>query len=438
MDAVRMVLVLLLAVVVSRVLARLSPIKLPLPLLQIGIGAALSFVIGFNVRLDPDVFLLLFIAPLLFLDGWRIPKGAFFSNWRPIFTLAFGLVVFTVVGLGPFIDKMIPAIPLAVAFAVAAILSPTDPVAVSAITAGAPIPARLMHILEGEALLNDASGLVCFRFAVAAALTGSFSLSETFVSFIKTAVGGLLAGVVISWSACAAYHWLSRRTGEEPGTPILISILVPFAAYLAAEHIQVSGILAAAAAGISMHYATLIGRSLATTRMQGSAIWDMLQLALNGVIFVLLGEQLPGIVARMPDIARDSGAGSQWRLFIYLAAITVALGVLRFVWIWASIEAARLFTSLRGEARSQPTSRFLAVASLAGVKGAVTLAGILTLPLAMPDGSALSYCAAITDSAALRCSISPSPSTCRSTGCRCSAWSTGSIGSPARRRPCAF
>jgi monovalent cation/hydrogen antiporter len=122
--------------------------------------------------------------------------------------------------------------------------------------------------------------------------------------------------------------------------------------------------------------------------MQGSAIWDMLQLALNGVIFVLLGEQLPGIVARMPDIARDSGAGSQWRLFIYLAAITVALGVLRFVWIWASIEAARLFTSLRGEARSQPTSRFLAVASLAGVKGAVTLAGILTLPLAMPDGSA--------------------------------------------------
>src|ERR1700730_13888214 len=146
MDAVRMVLVLLLAVVVSRVLARLSPIELPLPLLQIGIGAALSFVIGFNVRLDPDVFLLLFIAPLLFLDGWRIPKGAFFNNWRPILTLAFGLVVFTVVCLGPFIDKMLPAIPLSVAFAVAAILSPTDAVAVPAISAGAPIPPRLMHI----------------------------------------------------------------------------------------------------------------------------------------------------------------------------------------------------------------------------------------------------------------------------------------------------
>lgn len=100
MDAVRMVLVLLLAVVVSRVLSRLSPIKLPLPILQIGIGAAVSYMIGFEVRLDPDIFFLLFIAPLLFLDGWRIPKGAFLTNWRPILTLAFGLVVFTVIGLG--------------------------------------------------------------------------------------------------------------------------------------------------------------------------------------------------------------------------------------------------------------------------------------------------------------------------------------------------
>src|SRR5438477_8647734 len=185
MDAVRMVLVLLLAVVVSRILGRLSPIRLPLPILQIGIGAVVSYVIGFDVAFDPDVFFLLLIAPLLFLDGWRIPKGAFVSDWGPILTLAIGLVVFTVVGLGPLIDTMIPAIPLSVAFAVAAMLSPTDAVSVSAISAGTPIPARLMRILEGEALLNDASGLVCFRFAVAAALTGSFSLADASLSFLK-------------------------------------------------------------------------------------------------------------------------------------------------------------------------------------------------------------------------------------------------------------
>jgi CPA1 family monovalent cation:H+ antiporter len=382
-----MVLVLLLAVVVSRILARLLPIRVPLPILQIGIGTALSYLVGFEVRLEPDIFFLLFIAPLLFLDGWRISKQAFLTDWRPILTLAFGLVVFTVVGLGPFIHKMIPAIPLAVAFAVAAILSPTDAVAVSAISAGAPIPARLMHILEGEALLNDASGLVCFRFAVVAALTGGFSLSDALLSFLQTAAGGLLAGVVISFAASTAYHWFSRRMGEEPGTPILISLLIPFAAYLAAERLGVSGILAAAAAGVWMHYADLLGRPLAITRIRGSAVWEMLQLALNGVIFVLLGEQLPGVVARMPDIARGAGAGSPWWLLFYVAAITVALGVLRVVWIWASIEAARVFTSVRGEVRSRPTPRFLGVASLAGAKGAVTFAGILTLPVAIPDGS---------------------------------------------------
>lgn len=388
MQAVTMVLVLLLAVVVSKIIARLLPVKLPLPILQIVIGAILSYVIGFNVRLDPGVFFLVFIPPLLFLDGWRIPKNALFKDWRPIVTLAFGLVIFTVIGIGFFIDSLIPAVSLAVAFAVAAILSPTDPVAVSAIASGAPIPARLMHILEGEALFNDASGLVCFQFAVAAALTGSFSLADASLSFLKLAAGGLFAGVVVAWGASLVYHWLTRWTGEEPGTPILISILIPFAAYLAAEHLGFSGILGAAAAGISMHYADLIGRFSAVTRMRRSAIWEMLQVALNGMIFVLLGEQLPGILASAPRIAGDIGVDNPWWLAIYVVAIAVALAILRFIWVWASLESARLLASLRGETRERPPLRFLLVAALAGVKGAVTLAGILTLPIAMPDGSA--------------------------------------------------
>jgi len=206
MEAITTVLVLLLAVLVSGILTRLARINLPLPLLQIAIGALLSAVIGFEVRLDPDIFFLLFIPPLLFLDGWRIPKGAFFRDWRPILIPAIGLVVFTVIGVGLLISQLIPAIPLAVAFALAAILSPTDPVAVSAITRGVPVPSRLMHILEGEALLNDASGLVCFRFAVAAALTGAFSFSEASAGFVLSAAGGLLAGAAVAWAASGAYR----------------------------------------------------------------------------------------------------------------------------------------------------------------------------------------------------------------------------------------
>ncbi|MBM0207646.1 Na+/H+ antiporter [Micromonospora sp. STR1s_5] len=386
MESVTIVLVLLLAVLVSGMLARLSPVNVPLPILQIVIGALLAAALNFDVRLDPEIFFLLFIPPLLFLDGWRIPKGALFRDWRPILTLAVGLVVFTVLGVGLLIDQLIPAVPLAVAFALAAILSPTDPVAVSAITRGIPIPARLMHILEGESLLNDASGLVCFRFAVAAALTGTFSLRDASAGFLLTAAGGLIAGTAVAWAASASYSLLSKRVGEEPGSQILISILIPFAAYLLAEHVHASGILAAAAAGISMHYADLTGRSQATTRMRRSAVWDMLQTALNGIIFVLLGQQLPGIFRQMPRIAESVGVGGALSLGLYVVVITVALTAVRFFWIGGSILVAGRFAKHRGEAWSAPSVLFPFIAALAGVRGAITLAGVLTLPMTMPGG----------------------------------------------------
>lgn len=149
MENVRIIPIFLVAVVVSTSLARLLPIKLPLPLLQIGLGACLAW-FGFGVPFEPHVFLLVFIPPLLFLDGWRIPKGAFFRDWRPILALAIGLVVVTVVGMGHFIHWLIPAVPIAVAFALAAILSPTDPVAVNAMTVRTPLPSRLMHIAKAS------------------------------------------------------------------------------------------------------------------------------------------------------------------------------------------------------------------------------------------------------------------------------------------------
>jgi CPA1 family monovalent cation:H+ antiporter len=382
-----MTLVFLFAVVVSSIVSRLLRGKLPLPIIQIAIGAMASGFTGFHVRLDSHIFFPLFIAPLLFLDGWRIPKSVLRNEWRSITTLALGLVVFTVVGVGFLIGGLIPSIPLAVAFAVAGVLAPTDPVAVSSISASAPIPTRLMHILEGEALFNDASGLVCFRFAVMAAITGHFSLGDASLTFVEIAAGGLLTGVVIAWGASAAYHWLTRWIGEEAGTPVLISILIPFVAYLAAERLGLSGIFAAVAAGISIHYANLIGRGTAVTRMRRTAVWDMLQVALNGIIFVLLGQQLPGILASVPRFAHEVPGGNAWWLAAYIVIITLGLAALRFVWVWASLTGRRLLAAVRGESRRRPSARFLLVAAMAGVKGAVTLAGVLTLPFTMPGGS---------------------------------------------------
>jgi CPA1 family monovalent cation:H+ antiporter len=385
MEDVRTVLIFLLAVVVSTFIARLVPIRLPLPLLQIALGACLAW-FGFGVRLDPHLFLLVFIPPLLFLDGWRIPKGAFFRDWRPILALAIGLVVFTVIGIGYFIHWLIPAVPLAVSLALAAILSPTDPVSVSAMTASTPLPSRVMHILEGESLLNDATGLVCFTFAVTAVLTGQFSIGSASVSFVTVAGGGALVGIAVIWIIGMLNRTLVRYAGEEPAPQVLISLLIPFAAYMVAEHLHLSGILAAAVAGIAMHYNELSGPALAVTRMQRTAVWDTVQAALNGVIFVLLGEQFPAMLTSLPQVAAAVGVGSGWHLLGHMLLITLGLGLLRFVWVWVAIMVTVFGAAWRGEVRTVPATRLLAVTAAAGVRGAITLAGILTLPLLMPNG----------------------------------------------------
>lgn len=386
MHEISMVLVFLLAVVVSGFIARLLPIRIPMPLLQIAIGACMSYVFGFDVALDPHLFFLLFIPPLLFLDGWRIPKGALFRDWKPILMLAIGLVIFTVVGVGFFIQWVIPAIPLAVAFALAAILSPTDPVAVSAMTDGSPLPSRLMHILEGESLLNDATGLVCFSFAVAALMTGDFSITEASKSFVMVAGGGVLIGLAVTWIIGTLNRILVRRTGEEPAIQILISLLIPFAAYLAAEQVHVSGVLAAAVAGIAMHYTDLAGRPQAATRMQRGAVWDTVQATLNGAIFILLGEQLPGIIRSLPEVAAESHINT-WHLLGVLLAITIMLGILRFAWVWVSLRLTVFHAALLGKKRTMPHTRLILVTATAGCRGAITLAGILTLPFLMSDGT---------------------------------------------------
>ncbi len=386
MESVGVVLAMLLAVIASGYVVRVLPVPLPLPLVQIALGAVIAGVFNHGVVLDPEFFFLLFLPPLLFLDGWRIPKAGLFRDKFVILELALGLVVFTVVGAGFFIHWMIPSIPLAVAFALAAIISPTDPVAVSAIAARAPIPKRLMHILEGESLLNDATGLVCFRFAVAAALTGSFSIASASLTFLWVAVVGLGVGAAVTYTVSIAQKWLSNHFGEEAGSPILVSLLTPFGAYLLAEYLEASGILAAVAAGITMSYVELTGRVLASTRLQRAAVWDTVQFSLNGIVFVLLGEQLPGILRNAIAAVEQSGHLNPWWLAVYALAINIGLALLRFIWVWVSLRVSLFTAQEPGKRAARPQWRLVLATSLAGVRGAITLAGVMTLPLVMRDG----------------------------------------------------
>lgn len=389
MGSIELVLAMLLAVVVSGYLVRVLPFSLPLPLLQIALGAVISGVFDHGVTLDPDVFFLLFLPPLLFLDGWNIPKSGLLRDRAVILQLSLGLVVFTMLGAGFMIHWLIPAMPLAVAFALAAIVSPTDPVAVSSVAARASIPKRLMNILEGESLLNDASGLVCFRFAVAAAVTGSFSLLSASLTFLWVALVGLGIGAGFTWLVSATQQLLSRQFGQESGSPILVSLLIPFGAYLLAEAAQASGILAAVAAGVAMSYVELGGRALANTRVQRAAVWSTMQFALNGVVFVLMGEQLPRILHDARISLLQGGRPHAWWLLVYVLAINLALAALRYLWVLASLYAGRLFHRRRHRGQTQaarPHWRLVLATSLAGARGAITLAGVLTLPLSLGHG----------------------------------------------------
>jgi CPA1 family monovalent cation:H+ antiporter len=242
----------------------------------------------------------------------------------------------------------------------------------------------MMHILEGESLLNDASGLVCFRFAVAAALTGAFSVTDAAFSFLWVAFGGIAIGTGVTWGVSRTKSFVTRRYGEDGGAQILISLLIPFGSYLLAEHLHCSGILAAVAAGLTMGFVEATGEVAATTRIRRSTVWDTIQFAANGIIFVLLGEQLPAILASAAETVRFTGHREPWWLAIYVIALNLGLGALRFLWVWLSF---RLTLFRAGEWRRSPNWRIVAAMSFAGARGAITLAGVMTLPLALTDGS---------------------------------------------------
>ena len=386
MESIGLIFTILIAILLSGVIGRVLPWGIPLPLIQILLGIILAGVFEEGITLNPEVFFLLFIPPLLFLDGWRIPKDALRREKVSIFSLAFGLVLLTVVGLGYLIHWLIPAMPLTVSFALAAIMSPTDPVAVAGITRRLPVPHRLMLTLEGEALFNDASGLVAFKMAVLAAMTGVFSLTQATTSFIWVALAGLLTGFIVTWGLAFIRARYTQHFGEEQGAELLLSLLIPFAAYVVAEKIGASGILSAVAAGLTMSTIELSGHISPLTRMRRTTVWDSLQFTLNGFIFVLLGEQLPNIFTGAIRLVKQTGHHNPWWLIIYALVLSLSLIALRFIWVSLSLFVQRFFSKKPETIETQ--WRHVLVLSFAGVRGAVTLAGVMTLPLFLPDQSA--------------------------------------------------
>ena len=383
------ILIMTLVVSLSGVAARIIPFQIPLPLVQIIAGALLGWPsFGLHVNFDPELFLVLFIPPLLFSDGWKTPINEFLHHGREIIGLALVLVLITVIGIGYLIHWTVPGVPLIPAFALAAVLSPTDAVALSGIVGEGRIPKKIMSIVQGEALMNDASGLVSLKFAIAVAMGAMvFTWSGASVEFLKVSLGGLLAGVVICWLYGKSLRLFSRWSGDDPATQTVLLMLLPFASYLIAEHLGMSGILAAVAAGMTISRSGIIRQAPLAMRLRANSVWQMLEFVFNGMVFLMLGLQLPGILQTTLTEAEVDNNVNIWILIFAVVMIYVALIIVRFGWLLLMQRISKRLLKKRPMEFSNYSLRELLVATFAGVRGAVTLAGVLSIPLFLPSGA---------------------------------------------------
>ncbi|AIQ73863.1 MULTISPECIES: Na+/H+ antiporter [Paenibacillus] len=379
METFLVVLVLLGLIAISNIINRFIPF-VPIPLIQIGLGVVVVLLpLGIHMSLEPELFFVLFIAPLLFNDGKRTPRNELWNLRAPILMLALGLVFATVLIAGYSINWMIPTIPLAAAFALAAILSPTDAVAVSAIAGRVHLPKSIHRILEGESLMNDASGLVAFNFAIAAAVTGIFSLPKASISFVIIALGGLIVGAILAFLLIRFSVFIRRLGMEDITVHVLLQILTPFIVYLISEEIGVSGILAVVAAGII--HAVEKDRAVSPQyklQLVSASTWSVLLYILNGLVFLILGLSIPDVIE---VIYRDT-AVDNLMVIGYVLAITLLLFVLRFIWVYVfSLAGAGLQKMEKSSIKS------MLILTISGVRGAVTLAGAFSIPFVLGDGS---------------------------------------------------
>lgn len=375
-----------------------------MPLIQIAIGVVLALcgvtVAGFEV--DSELFLVLFIAPLLYQEARSVDKVALWSNRVMILSLAVGLVIVTILVIGFLLNAIQPSIPLAAAFALGAALGPTDAVAVASLGQSAGLNKRQEILLSGESLINDASGVVSFQFAVAALTTGAFSLVDASASFAVSFFGGILLGLVLAAVLAFAVSRVRDLGLEDTTFHVLVDVITPFFIFLVAEAVHVSGILAVVAAGLSMSFFNRrIGPDVARMEIVSSSVWQVVTFVLNGIVFVLLGMQLP---FAMSDSWTDRSIGNL-ELVGLVVAISAASILMRTIWFQGINFAGRKQRAREEQKNSGGTPeqvravlksvKFVTVESLreafalalAGPKGAISLSIMFTLPYLAADGS---------------------------------------------------
>jgi CPA1 family monovalent cation:H+ antiporter len=363
-----------LLIIVTFLVALAVKIRIPYPILLVLAGGFIGYVPSLpNYTLEPDVVFLLFLPPILYSAAWYTSWRDFKKEIRSITYLAIGLTLFTTIVVGYFAHLLFN-LSLPIGFLIGAIISPPDAVAATTITHGLNLPKRIITILEGESLINDAIGLVAYKFAVAAVVTGGFSLSKAGSSFIIVSFGGIFIGFVFGYLAVVIHTWLR----DNPAIETVLTILTPYSAFLTAEKFHVSGVLAVVTAGL---YVTWRAPELfsSLTRLQAVASWDIIIFLLNGFIFLLIGLQLPVIIQNISQ--RDIT-----QLYLYGAVISIITILVRFAWTFPNAYINYYFTKKIHPSTKKPPIKNLIVISWTGLRGVVSLAAAMALPLNLENG----------------------------------------------------
>ena len=372
MEALELVLLMLAVVAAVTLLA--ERVGVPYPILMVVAGLVVGLVPGLpSFELDPDIVLAVFLPPILFQASYFLSPRELWRNVRPISLLAVGLVFTTTLAVAAVVMALAPQLGWPAAIALGAIVSPPDAIAATSIARRLNLPRRLVLIFEGESLVNDATALTIYRLAVIAALgTGAFSLGGAAVSFLTIAVGGTLVGLIVGWLTV----WLLSLL-DDPPVEVLVSLLVPFAAYLPAEEIGVSGVLATVAAGllVGLRAPRVMGSN---TRLLGASTWKMVIFVVNGLAFLLIGLQLPTVIGDMEGYA----AGE---LAVLAAAVCLTVIVVRLLWVYPATYLPRwLFPSI-ARRDPAPPARVPLILGWGGMRGAISLAAALALPADFPE-----------------------------------------------------
>lgn len=377
MHLVEAVLFLMALVIISNVLSHYI-VAVPVSLIQValGLGAALFF--HLTINLATDWFMLLFIAPLLFYDGRHFPRRELWELRGPIMGNAIFLVFATMLVGGYLIHFLIPPLPLPASFALAAILSPTDPIAVQSLAKRVHLPSGVLHLVSGESLINDASGLIGFKYGIAATMTGAFALGHAVRDFFYVALVGALAGLVLIGLINLSRNWLLQQGLNDVILHTILQVLTPFFIYLIVdEFMHASGVIAVVVAGLlSNTQHNRYVAALPELRIVSERTWDLIVYTLNGIIFLILGIELP---VAMRDTIADHEVNT-WQALEFVVIVYLGILVLRTLWIYGY-----MWLTVRSKG-NPPSWRAALLSGISGVRGAITLVGVFAVPAALANG----------------------------------------------------